>query len=65
MPPAALALLERIERRDACVAVVGLGYVGLPLAALFVQSGFRVIGVDVDARKVGRNVWRVFRAHAD
>ena len=34
------------------VAVVGLGYVGLPLAVEFAQAGFNVIGVDVDQRKV-------------
>jgi UDP-N-acetyl-D-glucosamine dehydrogenase len=34
------------------IGVVGLGYVGLPLAAAFAESGARVIGVDVDARRV-------------
>ncbi len=36
------------------VAVVGLGYVGLPLALLFVGKGYTVIGIDVDASKVER-----------
>ena len=40
-------LLERIESRSACVAVVGLGYVGLPLALEFAAAGFRVIGYDI------------------
>ena len=52
MTPACTELLQRIERRTAVVGVVGLGYVGLPLANLFHQKGFRVIGFDVDSRKV-------------
>jgi UDP-N-acetyl-D-glucosamine dehydrogenase len=40
-------LLRRIEDRSACIAVVGLGYVGLPLALEFAGAGFRVIGYDV------------------
>ena len=42
----------RIERRDAVVCVVGLGYVGLPLAVTFAEAGFRVVGVDTDAARV-------------
>ena len=45
-------LEERIIARDATMAVLGLGYVGLPLAVDFAESGFGVIGVDLDARKV-------------
>ena len=45
-------LRDRIERRNAVVAVVGLGYVGLPLAVAFAEAGFRVKGIDIDARKV-------------
>ncbi len=47
-------LLSRIESRTARVAVVGLGYVGLPLAETFVWGGFRVIGFDIDADKIAR-----------
>jgi UDP-N-acetyl-D-glucosamine dehydrogenase len=36
------------------ICVVGLGYVGLPLARLMVQSGYRVTGIDVDERKIGQ-----------
>src|SRR5919202_1638658 len=43
---------ERIIARDATMAVLGLGYVGLPLAVEFAESGFTVSGVDLDARKV-------------
>lgn len=46
------ALLARIEDRSACVAVIGLGYVGLPLVELFADKGFRVLGFDIDPRKV-------------
>jgi UDP-N-acetyl-D-glucosamine dehydrogenase len=45
-------LLEKIERREARVAVIGLGYVGLPLAVELARAGFRTVGVDVDGRKV-------------
>jgi UDP-N-acetyl-D-glucosamine dehydrogenase len=47
-------LLERIESREAHVGVVGLGYVGLPLALAFVKVGFRVTGIDLDAERVGQ-----------
>jgi UDP-N-acetyl-D-glucosamine dehydrogenase len=46
-------LINKIADRSAVVAVLGLGYVGLPLAVGFAQAGFRTIGIDVDARKVG------------
>lgn len=45
-------LLERIANRTAKVAVVGAGYVGLPLAVEFAAEGFEVITLDVDARKI-------------
>ena len=45
-------LLSRIQSHDAVVAVVGLGYVGLPLAMEFAEAGFRVIGYDVSERVV-------------
>ena len=48
----AMTLLERIERREAVVGIMGLGYVGLPLAVVFAEAGFQVVGVDVDAAKV-------------
>ena len=47
-------LLEKIQNRSAQVAVVGLGYVGLPLALRFSECGFRVIGIDTDAERVGQ-----------
>src|SRR5258706_1686302 len=44
--------LEKIETRDAQVSIIGLGYVGLPLAVVFAEAGYRVVGIDVDERKV-------------
>ncbi len=44
-------LVQRIDRREAVVAIVGLGYVGLPLMLRFSESGFRVIGLDIDVEK--------------
>jgi UDP-N-acetyl-D-glucosamine dehydrogenase len=46
-------LLERIEDRSAQCAVLGLGYVGLPLAVELVRAGFRVLGYDVSEEVVG------------
>src|SRR5436305_10051416 len=45
-------LLQRIEGRSAVVGVIGLGYVGLPLAVEFAKAGFHVIGYDVSERVV-------------
>jgi UDP-N-acetyl-D-glucosamine dehydrogenase len=45
-------LLKAPEQRTARIGVVGLGYVGLPLANLFHQKGFPVVGFDIDTRKV-------------
>ena len=47
-----MSLLEKIQSRTATVGIVGLGYVGLPLAVVFAEAGFRVIGIDIDAEKV-------------
>src|SRR5262249_5176801 len=43
-------LLQRIEDRSAVIGVIGLGYVGLPLAVEFAKAGFHVIGYDVSER---------------
>jgi UDP-N-acetyl-D-glucosamine dehydrogenase len=53
--PAALpydALRDRIEARTARVGIIGLGYVGLPLARTFAAGGYPVLGVDVDQVKI-------------
>ena len=45
-------LSEKIKNKSAKIAVVGLGYVGLPLAVEFANAGFDVTGIDVSADKV-------------
>ncbi len=47
-------LKQRLERRDATIGVIGLGYVGLPLAVAFAKAGLPVIGVDADAGRSAR-----------
>jgi UDP-N-acetyl-D-glucosamine dehydrogenase len=42
----------RIDRLETRVGIIGLGYVGLPLALLFAEAGIRVTGFDIDAAKV-------------
>lgn len=49
-----LKLLEMIQERTAQIGIIGLGYVGLPLAIHFGQKGFNVIGFDLDARKIDK-----------
>jgi len=44
--------LERLHDRSGVVGIIGLGYVGLPLAVAFAEAGYRVIGLDLDTRKV-------------
>src|ERR1700675_1436496 len=45
-------LKTRIETRQARVGVIGLGYVGLPLALLYTEAKFRLTGFDIDQNKV-------------
>jgi UDP-N-acetyl-D-glucosamine dehydrogenase len=47
-------LQEKITARTLHVAVIGLGYVGLPLAITFAEAGFHVTGIDVDQQKIDR-----------
>ncbi len=54
-PPVAVETLrEKIHTCQARVAVVGLGYVGLPLAAAFARQGFTVCGIDLDTERTSR-----------
>src|SRR5580693_699150 len=50
----ATILAEKIASRRARVGIVGLGYVGLPLAVEFAKAGFSVTGIDLDAGKTAR-----------
>jgi UDP-N-acetyl-D-glucosamine dehydrogenase len=52
MSPVGLALLERIRQKRARAGVIGLGYVGLPLAVEFARAGLHTTGIDVDGQKV-------------
>jgi UDP-N-acetyl-D-glucosamine dehydrogenase len=52
--PLAEQLRARLGQRSARVGVVGLGYVGLPLAETFAWAGYTVLGFDIDAEKVAR-----------
>jgi UDP-N-acetyl-D-glucosamine dehydrogenase len=45
-------LIERLKEKKAHVGILGLGYVGLPLAVVFAEAGFHVTGIDPDSRKV-------------
>jgi UDP-N-acetyl-D-glucosamine dehydrogenase len=45
-------LLDLIEKKNAIVGIIGLGYVGLPIVIRFCEEGFRVLGFDVDPEKV-------------
>lgn len=47
-------LRERLETRTAQIAIVGLGYVGLPLAEAFAGAGYPVLGFDIDEEKVAK-----------
>jgi UDP-N-acetyl-D-glucosamine dehydrogenase len=43
---------RKIETREACIGIVGMGYVGLPLALLFSEERFSITGFDIDSSKV-------------
>src|SRR6266487_2368436 len=45
---------EKISQRTLRVAIIGLGYVGLPLAITFAEAGFHVMGIDTDQKKIDR-----------
>jgi hypothetical protein len=47
-------LLQKIHQRQAKVGIIGLGYVGLPLAVEFARAGFSVTGFDTDRRRAGQ-----------
>ena len=47
-----MTLIEKIDTRSAKIGVIGLGYVGLPLAMEFVKAGYNVTGIDIDENKI-------------
>lgn len=44
-------LEDKVLQRQACIGIIGLGYVGLPLMLCFARVGFRVLGFDTDRKK--------------
>ena len=61
LPPRRRSSSAASSRRSATVGVIGLGYVGLPLAVEFAKAGFHAIGFDVDAARVaGVNAGRSY-----
>ncbi|MFL2651733.1 MAG: nucleotide sugar dehydrogenase [Anaerolineales bacterium] len=46
------ALTDKIQNKEARVGIIGLGYVGLPLAVEFAKAGYHVVGIDTDSSKV-------------
>ena len=50
--PTKQMLQDKLKDKSAQIAIMGLGYVGLPLAVVFADAGFQVTGIDPDARKI-------------
>src|SRR3990167_8535857 len=48
------SLKKKISTKKARLAIIGLGYVGLPLAVSFAKAGFKVLGLDTDADRIRR-----------
>ena len=48
------SLISRLKSKKARIGVIGLGYVGLPLAILFAKRGFKIFGFDIDKHKINR-----------
>lgn len=47
-------LLRKIENKESLICIVGMGYVGLPLALRFSEVGYRVLGLDIDGEKIAK-----------
>ena len=52
MSPLKKSLISKLQSKQARIAILGLGYVGLPLATVFAEAGFTITGIDPDQRKV-------------
>lgn len=60
------SLLDAIKNKKALIGIIGLGYVGLPLALTFLERGFRVSGFDVDQKKIDElQAGRCYIKHID
>src|SRR5688500_7565254 len=54
-----MKLIEKLQSKQAVIGIIGLGYVGIPLAVRFSNIGFRVLGFDIDPDRVeGLNAGR-------
>lgn len=61
-----MSLIEKINRREAHVGIIGLGYVGLPLVIEFCKAGFNVTGFDIDENKIAMlNQGKSYIRHID
>ena len=49
-----LELIDKLQNKSAVIGIVGLGYVGVPLILSYREAGYKVIGYDIDAHKVGK-----------
>jgi len=47
-----ITLVEKLKNKEARIGILGLGYVGLPLAVVFAEAGYHVTGIDPDSRKI-------------
>jgi UDP-N-acetyl-D-glucosamine dehydrogenase len=47
-------LIRKIEKKEALIGIIGMGYVGLPLVLRFCEEGFHILGFDVDPKKIAQ-----------
>ena len=43
---------EKLKKKETCIGIIGIGYVGLPLILRFAEENYKVIGFDIDQKKV-------------
>ena len=61
-------LIARLDRKQAVIGIIGMGYVGLPLSLRFAEAGYHVIGLDIDkekTEKLNRGESYIEHVHAD
>ncbi|EMI47192.1 nucleotide sugar dehydrogenase [Rhodopirellula sp. SWK7] len=63
-PAASVSFLDKIQTKQATIGIVGLGYVGLPLAIAYADGGFNTVGFDIDGEKTRQiNAGRSYIKH--
>ena len=60
-----MSLIDKINDKSAKVGVIGLGYVGLPLAIEFTKAGFEVTGIDLDKKSKFYKFWKNYIKDVD